>query len=156
MVKGTKTMTEYLRRIKEVVNHLASIGEPVSFRDHVEVIFDGLPEEFSALSTLVTTRAAKYTVAEVEAMVTTHETRLERTRKRQLSDSTASALLTHAPVMQQAVAPAVNLAHSSSPVASGSMVYQSPSLYSSSQDSSSFAQQAQQPYQNYQYTGGDS
>jgi hypothetical protein len=69
------------------VNQLASIGEPVSFRDHAEVIFYGLPEDFSALSTLITTQATASSIAEIKVMVTTHESRLDRTRKRQMSES---------------------------------------------------------------------
>ena len=106
ITKGSKTMAEYLRRIKTIVNALISIGEPVSFRDHLEVIFDGLPDEFSVLCTIISSQSLVHSISEVEAMIMTHEARLDRTKRRHLQDVTASALLTHAsPSPSLAIAP---------------------------------------------------
>ncbi|XP_057453027.1 uncharacterized protein LOC130744884 [Lotus japonicus] len=69
ITKGTKTATEYLKRIKTIVNTLTSIGEPVLFRDHLEAIFDGLPDEYSALMTVIYSRDTFFTISEVEAMI---------------------------------------------------------------------------------------
>ncbi|XP_057430184.1 uncharacterized protein LOC130723231 [Lotus japonicus] len=97
ITKGTKTATEYLKRIKTIVNTLTSIGEPVLFRDHLEAIFDGLPDEYSALMTVIYSRDTFFTISEVEAMVIAHEARFERMKKKQHADSTASVFLTQVP-----------------------------------------------------------
>lgn len=91
MTKGSKSASEYLHKIKVIVNTLISIGDPVSFRDHLEIIFDGLPEEFDALMTLVYNRGTLCSINEVEAMIVCYEARLDRTRKKQLGESLISA-----------------------------------------------------------------
>lgn len=64
ITKGTKTASEFLQRIKTIVNTLASIGEPVTFRDHLEAIFDGLSEEYSALMTVIYNQTTYFTISE--------------------------------------------------------------------------------------------
>lgn len=43
-------MKEYLAKIKAPVDSLASIGDPVSSRDHLDAILDGLPQEYDPIS----------------------------------------------------------------------------------------------------------
>lgn len=38
-------MNEYLLKVKAVVDSLISVGNQVSTVEHIEAIFDGLPEE---------------------------------------------------------------------------------------------------------------
>lgn len=45
-VKGTKTISEYLRRIKSTSHDLALLGKPMDHEDLTEWILDGLPEEY--------------------------------------------------------------------------------------------------------------
>ncbi|KAF7831612.1 Retrovirus-related Pol polyprotein from transposon TNT 1-94 [Senna tora] len=40
--KGSSTMSEYLLKIKKIVDSLTAIGSPISTHDHIESIFDGL------------------------------------------------------------------------------------------------------------------
>lgn len=45
--KGTRTMSEYLLRIKTIVDSLVAVGDSISDQDHIDSILDGLPEEFN-------------------------------------------------------------------------------------------------------------
>lgn len=44
-VKGTKTISEYLRQMKSTSDDLALLGKPMDHEDLTERILDGLPEE---------------------------------------------------------------------------------------------------------------
>ncbi|PNX64325.1 histone deacetylase, partial [Trifolium pratense] len=48
IAKGERTITAYLARIQSIVNTLESIGDPISHRDQLEAILDGLPEDYNA------------------------------------------------------------------------------------------------------------
>ena len=45
-VKGTKTISEYLRLVKSKADELALLGKPMDPEDVTERILDGLPEEY--------------------------------------------------------------------------------------------------------------
>jgi hypothetical protein len=45
--KGTKTITEFILRVRAVANTLISIGDSVSEQDQIDSILDGLPEEYN-------------------------------------------------------------------------------------------------------------
>jgi histone deacetylase 1/2 len=98
LVKGSLTTSEYLRKIKSIVNTLISIGDPVSFRDHLDLIFDGLPEEFSPLMALVFNRGIPCSINDVESMIVSHEARLDRVKKKQSGDSLISVNVAQATV----------------------------------------------------------
>lgn len=85
--KGSLSMTDYLKKIKLTVNTLHSIGDPVRFRDHLETILDGLPDEYHAIVAVIQNRSDICTIAEVEAMLLSHDVRLEKSKKKLLADS---------------------------------------------------------------------
>src|ERR1044072_1115619 len=85
--KGTQSVADYLQRIKAIVNTLQMIGDPVSFRDHVDAIFDGLPEDFNPLLAVVFQRGSTHSVQDIEAMIVSLDARLTRSRKKQLQDA---------------------------------------------------------------------
>lgn len=118
ITKGTRTVTEFLKRVKTIVNTLILIGDPVSHRDHLDAIFDGLPEEFNSLATVVSNRSSHQSIAEIESLIITYEARLDRMKKRQGSDVSSTILLTQAqpdPKSQPASQPQANVVTSSSP-----------------------------------------
>ena len=43
------SLSEYLLRIKKVVDSFAVVGSPISVDDHIEVIVDGLSEDYAIL-----------------------------------------------------------------------------------------------------------
>lgn len=53
ITKGDKSIAEYLNRIQAITNLLFFIGEPLTHRDQLEVILDGLSDEYVALAAIV-------------------------------------------------------------------------------------------------------
>lgn len=53
MVKGEHTIAQYLGRIQQIVDILESVGDPVSHRDHLEAIVEGLPLDYQALTSII-------------------------------------------------------------------------------------------------------
>lgn len=76
--KGSTKMSEYLLKIKSTVDSLISVGYEVSNNEHIESILDGLPSDYDAFVTSVSTRSDPFTVSEIEAHLLAQETRIER------------------------------------------------------------------------------
>lgn len=47
--KGSSAINEYFSKIKNAVDRSASIGPSVSESNHIEAIFNGLPEDYDTL-----------------------------------------------------------------------------------------------------------
>src|ERR1044072_8186275 len=56
VTKGSSYLQDYLKRVRTITNTLTSLGEPVSYRDHLDALCDGLPDEFDAIITVVTSK----------------------------------------------------------------------------------------------------
>ena len=76
--KEGSSVADYVLKIKKVVDSLDAVGAPVSIEEHIEVILDGLPEDYCHLFTTVLSRTVPYLVDELEALLTAHEERLEK------------------------------------------------------------------------------
>lgn len=71
--KGTRTIAEYLLRIKALVDALIAIGSEISEQEYIEIILEGLPKEYDAFSTALRTRKEAYTVCEVDSLLLAQE-----------------------------------------------------------------------------------
>lgn len=71
----------YLLKIKNIVDRLASVGHIVSSSDHIEAIFNGLSEEYDTFIISVNSRTEDYTVEEIEALLLAQEGRIEKHSK---------------------------------------------------------------------------
>lgn len=60
------------------MNLLYSIGDPVSPQEEIDVILEGLPEEYDLLINLVSARYDSPDLDELEAMLLSQEVRLDR------------------------------------------------------------------------------
>ena len=76
--KNDRSISSYLHDIKNAVNMLAAIGAPISIADHIDIILEGLPEEYNAFITAVTSRTDPYTITEIEALLFAQEDRFTR------------------------------------------------------------------------------
>ena len=85
--KGSCTVNEYLLRIKALVDSLTFAGKPISTQEHIEIILDGLPEEYNSFITAITTRRNPCTLPEIESLLFDCEARLDQRRKDTASDS---------------------------------------------------------------------
>lgn len=94
------TVKEYLAKIKSLVDSLSSVGDPVSSRDHLDAILDGLPQTYDSIISIIESRFDDdVSVEEAEALLLGQEIRLQRYRKQNANDS-ATVLLTQAPAPQ--------------------------------------------------------
>ncbi|GAU35295.1 hypothetical protein TSUD_54540 [Trifolium subterraneum] len=71
----TRPVSEYLLRIKSIVNSLIAMGEVITEQDQVDAILDGLPEDFNSFVMMVYSRFDTPTVEDVEANVAQIESR---------------------------------------------------------------------------------
>ena len=83
--KQGMTASEYLLKIKKLVDSLAAIGAPLSVDDYIEVILDGLNEEYGPFITTILSRAIPFTIDELEALLMAQDGMLERFNKSDLS-----------------------------------------------------------------------
>lgn len=76
--KGSRTIAEYLLRIKALVDALIVIGGEVSEQEHVNIILEGLPNNYDAFLTALCTRKETYLVSEIESLLLAQEIRIDR------------------------------------------------------------------------------
>jgi len=71
-------MEEYLRRIKNYVDELAGVGFSVRHDKHVDVLLEGLPSDYAPFVSLIESKKRPPSIAEIEALMHGHATRLRR------------------------------------------------------------------------------
>lgn len=79
--KGTMTATEYLLKLKKIVDSLASVGSPIGEADHIEAILEGLPEEYTGFIVSIASHSDPYTVYEIESLLVAQEEHIEKYKK---------------------------------------------------------------------------
>ncbi|XP_072077846.1 uncharacterized protein [Arachis hypogaea] len=80
-IKIGNLVNEYVLALKGTIDVLASVGEPMRESDHVNTILNGLTEEYSSVITSVVARPVSISVGELEALLLTRESMLERFRR---------------------------------------------------------------------------
>ena len=75
------TMYDYLLKIKNCVDKLASVGHIMSVNDHIEAIFNRLTNEYDAFVVFVSSRTDSYFIQEIESLLLAQEARIEKNRK---------------------------------------------------------------------------
>lgn len=75
--KGALPITEYLDKMKSLVDALAAISHPISERDLITFIFSGIGQECAPVITSVDNRKAPITYDELFGQLLTNEMRLE-------------------------------------------------------------------------------
>lgn len=79
--KGSSSINEYLLKIKNVIDRLASVGHPVSSSDHIDAILNGLPEEYDTFVISINSRSESYVLEEIESLLLAQEGRIENIRR---------------------------------------------------------------------------
>jgi len=77
-----KTMCEFLLRIKCIVGALGSCGDPIFLREHLDVILEGLPEEYGPVISMIKSKLESLPIREVVALLLAHETYMKKFQKR--------------------------------------------------------------------------
>ncbi|CAH9117211.1 unnamed protein product [Cuscuta europaea] len=80
--KGDRSISDYLLRIQTIADNLSAIGEPISYKDHINVILEGLREESESLALSISSRSVldPPTLSEVESLLSAKEMRLQKLR----------------------------------------------------------------------------
>ena len=71
-------MNEYLAQIKDIFDKLAAIGEPLSYKDKLMFVFNGLGEEYDSFVTSTLNRTDKPSLGEIYSLLYTFEYRMEQ------------------------------------------------------------------------------
>lgn len=79
--KGSLPITEYLLKIKKLVDSLSAVGAPMTVSDHIDAVLEGLPEEYNSFIVSVTSRTDPYTVNQIESLLVAQEDRIEKRKK---------------------------------------------------------------------------
>ncbi|CAH9139987.1 unnamed protein product, partial [Cuscuta epithymum] len=87
--KGDRSISDYLLRIQTIIDNLILVGESVTTKDHIDVILEGLPEEYESFVSSVSSRSIldPISVSDLEALLLAKELRLKKLR-----DSSQQAL----------------------------------------------------------------
>ena len=86
ITKGSRTVTEFIARIRAISESLASIGDPVSHRDLIEVVLEALPEEFDPIVASVNVKSEVVSLDELGSQLLTQESRNEKFKKAAITE----------------------------------------------------------------------
>jgi hypothetical protein len=78
--KASRSIGEYLIRIKSIVNSLLAVGDTLSDQEQVDAILEGLPEDFNSFVMMVYSRFESPTVEDVEALLLLQEAQFDKFR----------------------------------------------------------------------------
>ena len=73
-----KSIDEYLHKIKGYVDELAGVGVPVRHEEYVDALLEGLPSDYAPVISVIESKKRAPSIAEIEALLYGHETRLTR------------------------------------------------------------------------------
>ena len=84
---NNSSISDYLFCIQTIIDSLSSIVEHVSESDHVDIVLNGLPDEFELLITFVSGKFESLSIDKVATLLLAHETQIAR--KKTLASSIA-------------------------------------------------------------------
>lgn len=73
-------MSEYLMKLKEIVDSLIAIGDPVIEQDHIDAILEGLPEEYNSFVMMIYSRSDNPSVSNIETLLHVQEAQFDKFR----------------------------------------------------------------------------
>lgn len=66
-MRKERPISNFLSKIKKVVDSLSTFGPLISNKDHIAIILDNLNKAYSALITAIASRFEPYSIEEIEA-----------------------------------------------------------------------------------------
>lgn len=75
-------MSDYLQQIKSIADSLSAIGDPVSYKEHVDIVLEGLPSEYETLVSLcsMNSKFQSLSIQEIGALLLAQEARIEKNK----------------------------------------------------------------------------
>lgn len=98
--KGSRSINEYLLRIKAIVDQLIAAGDTLSDQEHIDVVLDGLPEEYNSFVMMIYARSDSPSISDIESLLLLQEAQFDKF-KQELSAGTVSANIAQGPHNQQ-------------------------------------------------------
>lgn len=71
-------VTQYLAKFKEIADKLSAIGEPISHKDHISYILEGLGAKYNPFVTSIQNRVDIPTLEDVRTLLLSYDYRLEK------------------------------------------------------------------------------
>ena len=71
-----KSIDEYLRKIKGYVDELAGVGVLVRHEEYIDTLLEELPSDYAPIIFVIESKKHTSSIAEIEALLYGHETRL--------------------------------------------------------------------------------
>ena len=75
------SISDYLFKIRNIIDHLALVGHNLFDKDHINAVFEGLLQEYETFIISISSRIDPYAVEEIEALLLAEETRIEKNIK---------------------------------------------------------------------------
>lgn len=76
--KGTRSVNEYVLRIKSIFDALVATGDSISEQDQIDAILEGLPEEYGPFIMMIYSRSDSPSVTDIESLLMVQEAQLEK------------------------------------------------------------------------------
>ena len=68
-----KTMCKFLSQIKNIADELASAGSPIQHEEYVDSIWEGLPQDYAIVFSVIESKFETPPVTEVKVLLLAHE-----------------------------------------------------------------------------------
>lgn len=88
-----KTISEYFLHVQTLIDEVVAIGESISSKEHIQIVLDGLSEEYEASVSFICNHLHNITIEEVESILLAHEARLDKFRKKPLATANVTIVL---------------------------------------------------------------
>lgn len=76
--KGNHSISKYVLQIRVLVDSLLDVGDPISERDKIDAILQGLLEEYNPLIMMIHGKVKSTNIYDVEALLYVQETQLDK------------------------------------------------------------------------------
>ncbi|GAU35317.1 hypothetical protein TSUD_389420 [Trifolium subterraneum] len=89
ITKGTRSIAEFIARVRSISESLMSIGDPISHHDLIEVVLEALPEEYNPIVASVNSQTEIISLDELESQLLTLEARNDKFKKALVTEPVA-------------------------------------------------------------------
>lgn len=85
-----QSVSDFLSAIQNIVDSLIAIGDPISVEEHIDIIIEGLPENYDSSIVFITNKLDLPSIDEIETVLA-HESQIEKFRKKNVASINVAA-----------------------------------------------------------------
>jgi len=78
---NSKSINEYLHKIKSYVDELVGVGVHIHHKEYIDTLLEGLLSNYAPLVFVIKSKKGTPSITEIKALLYDHETRLARYNK---------------------------------------------------------------------------